>query len=147
MMKNNNTTQSKIIHGDFKTDQRGEVTFFNEFDMSFVKRFYVVKHFDNKVVRAWQGHRKERKCFYVLEGAFKIALIKVDNWDNPSLNLEPTIFELSAKSNQVLSIPSGFANGFKALLPNSKMMVFSDMNVQDSIDDTVRYDASLWTCW
>ena len=42
-------------------DERGKVTFVNDFDMTDVKRSYVVKNTLLKTVRAWHGHRNEKK--------------------------------------------------------------------------------------
>ncbi len=54
------------IKGGRHIDERGTLTFFNNFDMSPVKRFYVIDHPDTTIVRAWQGHKVEQKWFYVV---------------------------------------------------------------------------------
>jgi hypothetical protein len=53
-----------LIRGDVHQDQRGVLRFFNDFDMSLVKRFYISENADSSIVRAWQGHQKEQKWFY-----------------------------------------------------------------------------------
>jgi WxcM-like, C-terminal. len=65
-----------IISGNKHQDERGILSFINDFDMEPVKRFYTIFHHDTTVVRAWQGHQVEQKWFVVLEGAFDIALVK-----------------------------------------------------------------------
>ena len=44
-----------IIKGEKYTDDRGSLEFFNNFDMSQIKRVYFTTHFDTNVIRAWQG--------------------------------------------------------------------------------------------
>lgn len=136
-----------LIKGGVHRDSRGVLTFFNDFDMSLVKRFYIAEHFDKTVIRAWQGHKKERKWFYVAEGSFKVILVEPDNWTNPSVNLPYEEFLLAANYNEILNIPSGVATGFQALQPSSKLMIFSDVTLGDSINDDYRFDKDLWYRW
>jgi dTDP-4-dehydrorhamnose 3,5-epimerase len=42
------------------SDERGQVTFVNDFDMTDVKRSYVVTNTLVKTVRAWHGHQNEK---------------------------------------------------------------------------------------
>ena len=42
-------------------DERGQVTFVNDFDMTDVKRSYVITNTLVKTVRAWHGHQNEKK--------------------------------------------------------------------------------------
>jgi dTDP-4-dehydrorhamnose 3,5-epimerase len=137
----------QIIQGGKHEDQRGRLIFFNEFDMSPVKRFYMIEHTDIETVRAWQGHKKEEKWFYVISGGFKVALVQPDDWENPSRDLKPEEYVLKAEDNRVLYIPGGWANGFKALSPGSKMMVFSSFTVDESSNDNFRFDKSMWYEW
>ena len=65
-----------IIEGGLFKDERGELRFVNEFDLSEVVRFYQITHPSTAVVRAWQGHEKEQKWFYCLSGSFIINLIQ-----------------------------------------------------------------------
>ena len=139
--------KAQIIQGGEFVDPRGKLIFFNDFDLSKVKRFYVIEHPDKEVVRAWQGHQKEEKWFYVLEGGFKIVLIKPDNWEHPSDNIEGEEFILQSGKHQVLYVPGGFANGFKALEAKSKIMVFSSFTVEESSNDNFRFDKDLWYNW
>ncbi len=92
----------------------GKLSFVNDFDLSQVKRYYIIEHTNVSVVRAWQGDKKEQKWFQVISGRFLVSLIQPDNWENPSGNIEPETFILEATENKVLHIPGGFANGFKA---------------------------------
>ena len=137
----------ELIIGGVHSDNRGELTFFNDFDMSPVKRFYIAANFDDTVVRAWQGHQREQKWFYVLEGSFKVVLVKPDDWTYPSDELHYQKFILQAKNNEILNVPAGFVNGFQAIEPSSKLMVFSDASLSESINDDYRFDKNLWYHW
>jgi dTDP-4-dehydrorhamnose 3,5-epimerase-like enzyme len=136
-----------LIKGDRHTDDRGTLSFFNDFDMAPVKRFYVIEHPDTTIVRAWQGHKIEQKWFYVITGSFKINVVKPDNWEKPSENIIVKEFILGSDTNQVLHIPGGYANGFKALEAHSKLIVFSDLSTADAGKDDFRFDKSLWYDW
>lgn len=136
-----------IIQGGKHEDARGRLTFFNGFDMGAVKRFYVIEHPDTEAVRAWQGHQREQKWFYVIEGAFKLVLVQPNNWIDPSDGLQTEEFTLQTERNEILHVPGGFANGFKALIPKSRIMVFSSFTVEESGNDNFRYDKNLWYNW
>jgi len=136
-----------IIAGGEFVDARGKLIFFNDFDLASVKRFYIIVHPDTEVVRAWQGHQKEEKWFYPLDGAFKIVLVQPDNWENPSSNLTIEEYVLESYQQQILHIPGGYANGFKALKSKSRIIVFSSFTVEESANDNFRFDKSLWYRW
>lgn len=136
-----------LIKGGRHTDDRGTLSFFNDFDMAPVKRFYVIEHPDTTIVRAWQAHKVEQKWFYVITGSFKINVVKPDNWEKPSETIVVKEFILESGANQVLHIPGGYANGFKALKAHSKLIVFSDVSLADAGKDDFRFDKSLWYDW
>lgn len=139
--------QPSIIKGGQFTDHRGSMRFVNDFSFGDVKRFYLIKHPDTSVVRAWQGHQFEKKYFYPITGSFAIAWVKIDDFNNPSNNLIPEYHILSAKNSEIISVPKGYANGLKALEPNSELMIFSDMNLEESVNEKIRFDANLWFDW
>ncbi len=139
--------ESMLIQGAQHLDERGTLSFFNYFDMAPVKRLYVIEHPDTIIVRAWQAHKMEQKWFYVVEGSFKIVVLKLDNWEKPSKNLPVQEFILDSGMNRILHIPGGYANGFKALEAHSKLIVFSDFSIEDAGKDDFRFDRSLWYDW
>ncbi|MDB4505884.1 dTDP-4-dehydrorhamnose 3,5-epimerase family protein [Saprospiraceae bacterium] len=137
----------ELIEGGIHSDERGTIAFVNDFDLSKCVRFYRITHPETSIIRAWQGHQKESKWFHCYSGSFLIKLIKIDNWENPSLDLEVKTFELKGAQSQVLYIPSGYASGFKALENNSSLMVFSDMTVEESVADDFRFEKNYWFQW
>src|SRR5690606_39726314 len=113
----------------------GEIRFVNDFDMSKVRRFYIIKNADTELVRGWRGHRIEKRWFYVLAGSFELNVIKIDNWANPSRDLPIERIILKSDNLQVIHLPEGSATAFKALEPNSELLVFADYEIAHAKDD------------
>ncbi len=136
-----------ILKGATFSDQRGSMRFVNDSRFGDIKRFYFIKHPDTSVVRAWQRHQFEKKYFYPITGSFVVAWVKIDDFENPSDNLIPEYHILSAKNSEIISVPKGYANGLKALEPDSELMVFSDMNLEESVNEKIRFPANWWLNW
>jgi len=134
----------KLIEGGIFSDHRGKLFHVNEFDMSLVKRFYAVENSHSYPIRAWQGHQKESKWFYIVKGSFLIGLVLPDNWENPSKNLHIEKIILNETESKVLYIPPGYANGVKALEENSKLMIFSNFTIQEAATDNIKFDINTW---
>lgn len=137
----------KIVNGGVFEDERGKLFHVNDFDFSEVKRFYVIEHPDKQIIRAWQGHQFERKWFYVVSGSFCVAWVKVDNWDLPNLTTKAEYVILNANESRIITVPSGYANGLKALEPNSKIIVYSDMLLEQSVNERIKYPKDYWLDW
>ena len=65
----------------------------------------------------------------------------------PSDDLLVDEFVLSEVDSQILKIPVGYANGFKALEDNFKMLVFSNNSLEESKQDDYRFDKNMWHHW
>jgi dTDP-4-dehydrorhamnose 3,5-epimerase-like enzyme len=139
--------EPEIITGGKHADDRGEISFVNDFRFKNAKRFYTIEHPDQQVTRAWQAHQKENKWFYVVTGSFLIAWVKIDDWKEPSIALKASHHLLQANKSEILHLPGGYANGFRALTPHSKLIVFSDFTVEESAADNYRFDKDLWFDW
>ncbi len=139
--------QPSILKGGIFTDHRGSMRFVNDFRFGDVKRFYFIKHPDTTVVRAWQGHQFEKKYFYPIAGSFLVAWVKIDDFENPSRDLLPEYHILSAENSEIISVPKGYANGLKALEPNSELLIFSDMDLEESVNEKIRFSADWWLDW
>jgi dTDP-4-dehydrorhamnose 3,5-epimerase-like enzyme len=135
-----------LIKGNSFTDDRGTINFVNDFHFEGIKRFYTITHPDISVVRAWQGHKVESKHFFVAKGKFLVCWVTIDNWENPAKNLKVNKQILSAEEPQVLIVPPGNANGFRALEPDSTILVFSDRGLGDSTGDLFRFESDYWLC-
>ena len=139
--------QPTIIKGGTFSDERGQIRFVNDFHFNDVKRFYFIKHPNTDFIRAWQGHQFEKKYFYSISGSFVLACVKIDDFKNPSINLVPEYHILSSATSEIISIPKGYANGLKALEPNSELLVFSDLNLEESLIENIRFPADWWMDW
>lgn len=137
----------ELIQGGLAIDDRGQIQFCNDFDLSVIRRFYTVSNHASHFIRAWHGHKKETKYAYVVSGAAIVAAVKIDDWDAPSKDLDVKRFVLSEKKPGVLKIPAGYANGFKTLLPDTKIMFFSTSSLEESLGDDYRFEAHYWNPW
>ena len=143
------TDSPRIIDGAIAVDDRGALSFVNDFSFPNVKRFYVVENHEAGFIRAWHGHKKEAKYIYVVSGS---ALIVAVALADAKKDLEPSkAFRtvLSEKSPKIVEIPGGYYNAFKTLVPGTKVIFFSTASMSETNNDDVRlpYDAinpKLW---
>ena len=141
------TSGPRLIQGALAVDDRGSVSFVNDFDFAGVKRFYIVANHRTGFVRAWHAHRKESKYVAVTRGAALVGAVKVDNWDDPSPDARVHRHVLSAQNPSVLYIPAGYANGFMSLTDDATLIFFSTSTIEESRQDDVRYYSRLWDIW
>lgn len=127
-----------IIKGKVHSDQRGLLLYNNDFDATVIKRIYFIENANTSLVRAWQGHQIEQRWFSIVKGSFKILLIKVDDWENPSRKLQTQEYIISAKSLDILHIPKGYLSSIQALEEESKMLVMADYLLGE-IDDEYKF--------
>jgi dTDP-4-dehydrorhamnose 3,5-epimerase-like enzyme len=128
-----------LISGNYHSDQRGRLLYNNDFDASVVKRIYIIENSDVEYVRGWQGHQIEQRWFSVVSGKFKIQLIGIDNWENPSTNLEINSFIIEDKELNILHVPKGYISSIQALETESKLLVMTDYLLGE-VKDEFRYD-------
>src|SRR6266852_8707148 len=100
-------TEPVLYTGDLAVDDRGELTFVNDFDFAGVKRFYTVRNHRAGFVRAWHAHRREAKYVTVVSGASVVGAVQIDDWDRPSASQPVSRHVLSAAQPRVLFIPAG----------------------------------------
>tara|TARA_B100000787_G_C16156725_1_gene279321 strand:+ start:691 stop:1140 length:450 start_codon:yes stop_codon:yes gene_type:complete len=145
-MKSN---QNSVFITDFQkyTNNLGVLNHCNSFILSRYKRIYTISHPKTSVIRAWQGHPNEGKCFIPITGKFLLCWVKIDDFDNPSEILKAESLILDASKKKIIEIPKGYANGLKALEPDSEVMVFSEFSLEDSLLDKIRFHSDLWFNW
>lgn len=139
--------EPRLIPGNVAVDDRGEVAFVNDFDFAGVKRFYTIRNHRAGFVRAWHGHRKEAKYLHVTDGAAVIGLVRIDDWERPSKDLKVERYVLSAHRPAVLYAPAGYANGWMSLSPDTRIVVYSTVSLDESLADDQRFDARFWDIW
>ena len=137
----------RLIEGNLAVDDRGTISFVNDFNFNGVKRFYVVTNHRAGMIRAWHAHRHEAKYVTVVHGSAIIGAVKIDNWEKPDKNSPVSRYVLSALKPSVLYIPAGYANGFMSLTKDATIAFFSTATLEESRNDDTRYDARYWDIW
>lgn len=132
-----------LLEGEKIVEDRGSISFVNEFDFPKVKRFYVITS-KKGVVRAWHGHKHEAKYVFAISGSALVGAVRIDNWKHPSKNAKLCSFLLSSQKPAILFIPKGYANGFKSLTDDAKLMFFSTKTLLESKRDDIRFDSKYW---
>ena len=92
-------------------------------------------------------HVVEQRWFFCVEGSFDVRIAEIPNVDHIPDNPKVYRYCLDYEKPNILHIPSGYANGFRALEENSKLLIFADYPFGAISDDQVRFDKDLWTLW
>lgn len=141
------STKPALLPGGLACDDRGEISFANDFQFEGVRRFYLVSNYRQGFVRAWHGHKREAKYVMAVSGAALVGAVEIDSWERPSRDLPVNRFVLSANKPAVLYIPAGYANGFMSLTQDLRLMFFSTSTLDESKQDDFRFDARHWDIW
>ena len=139
-------TEPRIIDGGLAVDDRGCVSFVNDFDFKDVKRFYMVENHRRGYIRAWHGHRKEAKYVFVPQGSIKLGVVAIKDkkGTEQSFRNQPKEFCLSSRRPQILYIPPGYYNGFQTLEENTKVIFLSTSTLEESAKDDLRAFYDIW---
>jgi dTDP-4-dehydrorhamnose 3,5-epimerase-like enzyme len=130
--------QPQIIKGNHHKDDRGTLTFNNDFNALGIKRVYTIENESLDFLRAWQGHQIEQRWFSAVAGSFKIKLIEIDDWKNPTKDLPILEFILNSENLDILHVPRGFATSIQSLEDHSKLLLFADYQLGE-IQDEYRF--------
>lgn len=133
-------SEVKIINGGIAVDDRGSVSFVNDFNFADVERFYQVENHSLHFIRAWHGHKKEGKYIYVAKGSVLLGAVNLDTE-------EITRVVISSKVPKVVWIPPNYANGFMNLEENTIIQFFSTSTLEESLNDDIRYKWDKWNIW
>ena len=134
----------KIITGNYKVDERGKLTYNNDFNASGIKRIYTIENESLNFSRGWQGHKIEQRWFSAILGSFKINLIQIDDWKNPSKDLPVLEFILHSEKLDFLHIPAGYVTAIQALKEQSKLLLLADYQLNE-VDDEFRFPIDYFT--
>lgn len=126
------------LKGNKHQDERGIITFNNDFDASQIKRIYTIENASTEFIRGWQGHKIEQRWFACMNGSFEISVIDVDDFENPSKDLTIQKYLLTADVLTYLHVPAGCITAIQAKENNSKLLVLSDYSLGE-IDDEYRF--------
>jgi dTDP-4-dehydrorhamnose 3,5-epimerase-like enzyme len=133
-----------VVKGKVHIDDRGEISFVNDFKFDSINRFYIICNSDTQPFRGWQGHKIDNKFFYCVQGKVKVHFVKIDNWIAPSKDLRVECVVLNSVESNVLHIPEGYANAIESLEINSKLISFSTLPLTSVREDEVRYPPDYW---
>ncbi len=126
-----------ILKGAISKDERGSIKHNNTFDLLGVRRMYIIQNRDTEFVRGWKGHKVESRWFVALSGSFTIRMIKIDQWENPSPDLEQLTFQLSYDLPDVLYTPPGYVTAIVANDEGSLLLTMSDYLLGITNDDCI----------
>lgn len=124
-----------ILKGEIHEDERGIITFNNEFDASEIKRIYTIENHTVDFIRGWQGHKIEQRWFAAMKGKFEISVIEIDNFEKPNKNLKIKKYQLNDNSLTYLQIPAGNITAIQALEKESKLLVLADFALGEVQDE------------
>lgn len=130
-----------LIKGDIAVDDRGKLSFVNDFDFKNVKRFYMVENHSKGFIRAWHGHKNENKYVYVVSGAILLAIVPMEG-TKTMMFYDKCV--LSADKPGIFCIPKGFYNGFKTLTDDAKVIFYSSSTLEESKEDDYRESSKKW---
>lgn len=136
-VKNNKQKIPTLIKGNISRDSRGEIFHVNDFDLTQIKRIYIIENKDSNFYRGWKGHLVEKRWFLCTKGAIKIYLAKINELDNKINNA--ISFHLHQDEIDILFVPPGYATIIKQIKPNSRIMAFSDYYLGESNDENLRW--------
>ncbi len=145
--KNNPSEKPRIIDGGLVVDDRGQVSFVNDFDFKEVKRFYIVSNHSTGFVRAWHAHKKEAKYVLAVKGTAVVGVVAIDDFKKPSKEAEVHRYILSEKIPKLLYIPAGYANGFMSLTDDTQLLFLSTSTLDESQSDDIRFESRYWDIW
>ncbi len=126
-----------ILKGAISKDERGSIKHNNTFDLLGVRRMYIIQNRDIEFVRGWKGHKVESRWFVALSGSFTIRMIKIDQWENPSPDLEQLTFQISHDLPDVLYTPPGYVTAIRANDEGSLLLTMSDYLLGITNDDCI----------
>lgn len=129
------SNQLQITVGNRHNDERGIITYNNEFDASEIKRIYTIENHSVDFIRGWQGHQIEQRWFACMKGKFEISVIEVDNFEQPNKNLNIKKYQMDDHSLTYLHIPAGYITAIKALESASKLLVLADYALGEVQDE------------
>ncbi|WP_231427783.1 WxcM-like domain-containing protein [Pedobacter sp. Leaf250] len=128
-----------LLQGKSHKDDRGILTFNNEFDASGITRIYTIENHSPTFIRGWQGHKIEQRWFACMNGSFEILVIKVDDFMKPSRDLTIQKYCLTDEVLTYLHIPAGCITAIKSEYLGSKLLILTDHRLGE-VNDEYRYD-------
>jgi hypothetical protein len=124
----------EMIFGKCHEDNRGLLFYNNDFDLSHIKRMYIIENISPDFVRSWKGHKIEQRWFCAVHGSITIQCVKIENWEIPNPIAQKIEFKLTANSFDILQVPPGYVTSIQSNEINSRLLVMSDYHFGE-VDD------------
>ncbi|WP_294324237.1 WxcM-like domain-containing protein [uncultured Chryseobacterium sp.] len=124
-----------LLKGKKLRDERGIITFNNDFDASAIKRIYTIENHSTEFIRGWQGHKIEQRWFACMKGDFEISVIEVDDFTKPSKDLTIQKYLLTDEVLTYLHIPAGCITAIQSKKKSSKLLVLADYGLEEISDE------------
>lgn len=125
------------------TDDRGHIIFNNNIKLEGVKRFYVVGNHQANFIRAWHGHKIERKYITCISGAAIVCYIPMDydKFEDQKAIVKRTVL---SPNGSMLEIPAGNYNGWMSLTDDTQLLVLSCSTLEESMGDDYRKEVDFF---
>ena len=94
-----------------------------------IKKHYTVKP-QQEIRSDWFGTPVASKSIKLLQGSVMVLVVMPDDWTRPDHNLKVQHYVVS-EDNPRLQVPAGCAISYKAIEPDSKFTVFSDLTQEE----------------
>lgn len=134
---------ANLIIGDCNSDNRGKIFHINNFDLSLVKRIYIIENKKTTQNRGWNGHEIENRWFFCSKGSIQIKVVKINSFTNKKNN-NIEIFTLNDNNFNVLFVPKGHATLIKQVQSKSRIVAMSDYLLGGSSEDNLRWQSNFF---
>ena len=132
-----------LIKGDSNIDNRGEIFHINNFDLSLVKRIYIIENKSTSQNRGWKGHEIENRWFFCSKGSIQIKVVTIDSFTaKKNINIET--FTLTENNLNVLFVPKGHATLIKQVQSKSRIVAMSDYLLGGCNDENLRWQPNFF---
>tara|TARA_Y100001958_G_scaffold159984_1_gene164897 strand:+ start:17756 stop:18169 length:414 start_codon:yes stop_codon:yes gene_type:complete len=131
-----------IIEGNIFSDARGKLLYNNNFDISPIKRMYVIENTNPNQLRGWKGHIIENRWFYCQTGEIEIQTVSLKCFEKKNPKIEK--FNLTDENLNILFVPKGFATLIKQNQNKSRVVAMSDYFLGESNDENLKWPSNFF---
>ena len=132
-----------LIIGGKNSDRRGQIFHVNNFDLSPIKRIYIIENKNIFINRGWKGHMIENRWFFCSKGSVEIKIAAISSFLSNKKN-ELTKFTLSEDDLNILCVPKGHATMVRQISDKSRLVAMSDFKLGVSNDEDLRWEPNFF---
>ena len=127
----------KIIPAGRALDDRGVLTFCNDFRLEEVRRVYFVENHRQGFVRAWHGHAGCSTYLWPVAGTWRFGVARlVDGEPRRGDALVSEVHTHCLDPGSILHVPAGWYHGTQNLTAGAVLAVFSTATIEQvKLDD------------